>query len=283
MELSTISYVLEELKRRPAAELETQTREFKGWCRDPKELSEKIVEAAVCLANTDGGLVFVGVDDQKPGEKAISRCPHPSLTADWIKMRIRDFTRPPVQCSVVRLDDLIPAVRGTPAEDVFVIDVRKKSQPTGHMTHWGVSLVRVDTQCRTEYLVSNDDFTALWLERLGFRALHEASIQESIKRREAVYTDARYLGRDSINHLVGVGLLKSRGDQSSIGVESLMPSMGALLLLGHEERLRAELPSSAETSVAFEIPVNSPFTISSWNNIVISVDRYVGLINNLNC
>jgi predicted HTH transcriptional regulator len=148
------------------------------------------------------------------------------------------------------------------------------------MTHWGVSLVRVDTQCRTEYLINNDDFTALWLDHLGFRALYEPSIQDAIKRRQAVYTDARYLGHNSMNHLTSVGLVKSREERSLSGVESLMPSMGALLLLGQEERLRAELPSAAETSVSFEIPINSPFTISSWSNIVISVDRYVSLINN---
>jgi len=34
----------------PAGNLETQTLEFKGWCRDEKELSQKVSEAAVCLA-----------------------------------------------------------------------------------------------------------------------------------------------------------------------------------------------------------------------------------------
>jgi ATP-dependent DNA helicase RecG len=277
MELATITYVLDELKRRPATELETQTREFKGWCKDPKELSDKIIEAAVCLANTDGGLIFVGVDDQKRGEMAISRCPHPSLTADWIKMRIRDFTRPPVQCSVIRLDELVPSISGTPAADVFVLDIRKKTQPSGHMTHWGVSLVRVDTQCRTEYLVDNDDYTAMWLDHLTFRAVDELSIQSAITKRQATYSDIKYLGHDPIDHLMGLGLLRLKKEGSVPSSESLTPSIGALLLLGKAERIKAELPS-AETTVAIEIPVMAPFTSSNWYNIVDSVDRYVGVI-----
>ena len=82
MEKSTVVQILARLKERPAGELETQTLEFKGWCRDEKELAREISEAVVCLANGDGGLVFVGVDDKKLGDAAIVRCPYPFVTTD---------------------------------------------------------------------------------------------------------------------------------------------------------------------------------------------------------
>jgi predicted HTH transcriptional regulator len=47
----------------PAASVEPQQLEFKSWCKDDRELSREIADAAVCLASTDGGLLILGVDD----------------------------------------------------------------------------------------------------------------------------------------------------------------------------------------------------------------------------
>ena len=86
MEQSTVVQILDPLKERCAGDLESQTLEVKGWCRDEKDLAREISEAAVCLANGDGGLVLVGVDDKKLGDAAITRCPYPVLRPTGSKL-----------------------------------------------------------------------------------------------------------------------------------------------------------------------------------------------------
>ena len=53
-----VAQIIEQLQYHPAGKIESQTLEFKGWCKDEKELSSEICEAAVCLANADGGMVI---------------------------------------------------------------------------------------------------------------------------------------------------------------------------------------------------------------------------------
>src|SRR5215467_3466845 len=106
-----VAEILKRLNDSPAGKLESKVLEFKSWCKDQKDLSYEIAEAAVCLANAEGGLVIVGVDDKKAGIQALKACPYPSLTLDWIKKVVRDLTKPPVQCNVAKAIDLIPELQ----------------------------------------------------------------------------------------------------------------------------------------------------------------------------
>jgi predicted HTH transcriptional regulator len=159
MELALVSDILDRLKQCPAKQLETQSLEFKSWCKTEKDLSYEITEAAVCLSNTAGGLVIVGVDDKKTIPAAIEACPHPFLTVDSIKKWIWDLTKPPVNCNVVRLSDIFANLKGTPPGDLFIVEVRKTTHASGHRTNRGVSLIRIDTECRPEYFTERRTIT----------------------------------------------------------------------------------------------------------------------------
>src|SRR5437660_1143991 len=53
----------------PADALENESLEIKGWCHNEKELTEKVVDAASCLANAQGGVVLVGVGEESTAQK----------------------------------------------------------------------------------------------------------------------------------------------------------------------------------------------------------------------
>ncbi|MEM4168446.1 MAG: ATP-binding protein, partial [Candidatus Caldarchaeum sp.] len=64
----TIRALLNELDRRPAAELESETLEFKEWSREweqgesgRRKFYRLLAEYAVCFANHKGGALVLGV------------------------------------------------------------------------------------------------------------------------------------------------------------------------------------------------------------------------------
>jgi len=278
MELASLSKILERLNDCPARDLESQSLEFKGWCKSEKDLSHEIGEAAVCLANTVGGLIIVGVDDKNTGAAAISPCPHPSLTVDLVKKWIWDLTKPPVECNVVRLSDLLPTTQGLPMGDLFIVEVQKTSHASGHRTTRGVSLIRIDKECRPEYFTEKDDYSALCLERSTLGDLSEVSLRAAISHRENRYPDVKRLGYTGLDHLRGSELVRFVDEGQSTAREATILSIAALLFLGREERIKANLPSAETVFVIQDSPV-SPLTSSNWYNLEEAIRRYLPLIN----
>jgi predicted HTH transcriptional regulator len=250
-----VAEILDRLKESPAGKLESKVLEFKSWCKDQKALSYEISEAAVCLANADGGLVIIGVDDKKAGIQALKACPYPSLTVDWIKKVIRDLTKPPVQCNVAKATDLIPDLRTTPCRDLLIIDVAKTHLPNGHRTNDGVSYIRVDTECRVDYFTNEDDYTKSWLEHADLSYLHDPSIQEAIKKREATYSHLRHSGHRPLDHLLETGLVRLKDGMSGSETNAMAPSIAGFLMLGDTDRLQKEI-SAAGTVYTIETSVN---------------------------
>src|ERR1700674_210692 len=80
-----------------AEEVESDQLEIKGWCRDDRELAEKVAEACSCIANTSGGFVLVGVAEGTTGGRKFSPCPHNVVNVSWFQSNIHDLTKPPVQ------------------------------------------------------------------------------------------------------------------------------------------------------------------------------------------
>src|SRR3990172_3734708 len=65
--IQVLKNLLVQLSDQSSDAVESQTIEIKSWCHDDRQLAEKVAEAAACLANTDGGIVLVGIDDKRNG------------------------------------------------------------------------------------------------------------------------------------------------------------------------------------------------------------------------
>jgi predicted HTH transcriptional regulator len=160
---------------------------FKGWCNDEKELSQKIAEAAVCLSNTEGGLLIVGVDDSGTGTGAIRPCPYASVSTNWVRSRIRELTKPAVKCGVHQLRELDPTVTSTRVGEIFVVQIPKTSQPGGHRTTTGISYRRSDKECLPDSIAAGDDFSDCLLEHISVDlAFDFGTLRKAAHNRESV-------------------------------------------------------------------------------------------------
>ena len=87
--------LLDQLVHCAAADLETQTLDFKEWkARSDDDSIDMIVEAVICMANADGGCLLIGVRDNCIGrENAILGIPW-HIEADELKRAIHNKTDP---------------------------------------------------------------------------------------------------------------------------------------------------------------------------------------------
>jgi ATP-dependent DNA helicase RecG len=234
--------------RRLIAEGESFTVEFKGEQRSPLNDAE-LVETVVCLANGEGGVLLIGVDDD--GTVTGARPRHEAGITDPRRLTalIANRTRPSlsVRCSIVAL----------PEGDVIAIQVDEAPTPVGtvdgryvrraivgrgepgclplhfhemqaHLADRGV----LDYAALTVVGASWDDLDPLEFER--FRRL----IRESGGQ-----------GDSALLSLPDLELAKSLGVvDANHAVRAIRA--GALLLFGREEALRRHVPGH---EVAFQV------------------------------
>jgi hypothetical protein len=122
-------------------EVESEQLEIKGWCRDERELGEKVAEACSCLANTVGGFVFVGVEDG-PARRRFSASPHLIVNAGWFQTTIHNQTHPPVDFTPFDASKLLADVLGRSDVNLFVLRVPRTRCISGHVTHKGIPHAR---------------------------------------------------------------------------------------------------------------------------------------------
>ena len=149
-----------------------------------------------------------------------------------------------------------------PVSDLFIVEMSKTNLASGHQTHRGVSLVRANNECRTQYLADRDDYTEVWLDNVTYDSLADTSITAAIKSRESHFPHIKRLGHRPIDHLTETGLLRLKEDACIAGVDAFTGSAAALILLGKENRIKAEIPS-AETVIAVETPITTPLTTTN--------------------
>lgn len=132
----TILHLLDRLHEVPADALESEVLDFKRWEGAKKSLSEA-VEAAVCFANAEGGLVVFGVKDQTKGKaNAITGCERYDL--DVWRRGIYEGTRPHPTVDVSELE--------VPEGRLILVRVQKGPAPP-YGTAAGLYQVRVGKNC----------------------------------------------------------------------------------------------------------------------------------------
>ncbi len=275
MEAARVEQILASLRSRSARDLESQTLEFKSWCRDEKEFAFAIAEACVCLTNADGGLVIGGVEDRGSLPASVRACPYPQVSSEWLKAKIRELTKPPVRCNVNRLGEVLADLRNSPAGDIFVVEVIRTNLPSGHRTNRGVSYVRAGNECRTEYFVDGDDFSDETLSGLTPEGLDPAAIGEAITSRSRAYPFAQLGGRRQLDHLQDTDLIRICGDADR--ADGCIPTVAALILFGTESAIRTYL-RSAQTVVVVDTSTTAPLTTSEWRNLAHGLSAYIRVI-----
>ncbi len=276
IESSRIEDVLNSLMVTRATDLESQTLEFKSWGKDEKDLSRHLEEATVCLANADGGFVIIGVHDRNTGRAAFERCRFAPIRSDWVRARIAQLTRPPVRCYVERAGDAVHNLPCVESGDVIVIQVFKRTSPTAHTTHDGISYVRVDKEC-TQYRIGDEDFTKSSLDHFDEQQLDWTTVEEAVLHREAKSSELKALGYEARDYLLEAGLLRVSDHLGSKGEAQYLLSVAGLLLFGKEKSIAHEFPA-AQTVVAVEGPGNRSMTDVSSPNIASAIGRTMRLI-----
>ena len=223
--------IIQLLAQAPDA-LENEKLEIKGWCRDERELIDKVVDASHCLANAQGGHVLVGVDED--GFRRFSLCPHPNVSANWLVNRIQDNTHPPVGCRAIDLTSVLSEIRGTGDANLYALVIDKKRCISGHTNAKGISKIRVGKDCRIQY-TSDDDRTNALVPGITTSDLSLESINWAMSQYRRSFTPMEVVS-DPWEFLAGARLLQDP-DNSEGRYDRYSVTLAALILFGKQAAL----------------------------------------------
>jgi ATP-dependent DNA helicase RecG len=167
--------IISELLIRTTDEVESEQLEIKSWCRDERELAEKVAEASACLANTSGGFVLIGVTDGAEGRRKFSGCPHPAVCVSWLQTSVHNFTKPPVEVVPFDASGLLAEILECKGNSLYALRVAPSRHISGHITNKGVSKVRIGKECQPQY-TAEDDRTAAPVPLMSLENLSASSI-----------------------------------------------------------------------------------------------------------
>ncbi len=116
-------------------DLESETLDFKEQARGDSETLKTVADAALCFANSSGGVVVVGVADRVGGPQALRGT---TLEPDTVRKRVYELSRPPLT-----VDAWAEMVHGVRLLFVFV-----PQSPEIHSDPQGRAPRRIGTDCR---------------------------------------------------------------------------------------------------------------------------------------
>jgi hypothetical protein len=83
----------------PPHDLESPTLDFKEEKKTADETIKLLLQASICFANANGGVIVVGVANKAGGGEAVVGC---EIEADLLQRRIFELSRPPLTVDVRR-------------------------------------------------------------------------------------------------------------------------------------------------------------------------------------
>jgi ATP-dependent DNA helicase RecG len=233
-----IRAILKQLEGRSAHELESETLEFKRWEPNLKQLHRLLREEAVCLANTRGGAIVLGVNERartrKEAIQGVGQYDIPSL-----RRAIYDGTDPHI---LVDIEEIIE-----PEGTLLLVHIPRGLPP--HTTTDGVSRIRVGSECKpltgrmlAQLLAAGGqrDITA---EVIPDACLDDLDPKDIAELRRIIEQDAenKNLASLQVNELL-----------SSLGlVSGENPVFACLLLLGKAEVIRRTIPQHEVTFIRY--------------------------------
>ncbi len=261
--LGQVPDLVEQLRRTPPCGVERRIFEVKGWCYDEKDLWKETTDAAVCLANTDGGIILVGLDDKQLIDQA-RPCPHSGVTPEWLRDSVSKFSHPAVECSAHWLREIVPTAPPS-AKDCIVLVVPRKTILGVHRTHRGVCLIRHGDNCDVDHLTSEDDYTNIIVEGADVSALSNESLHLAFTKnpvRPRVHARWRESQRATEDLLVDFNLVRPEGNRTVV-------KLAAVLLFGRRDFLSRLTDATflRVTSVDPSKPYTEPYTTEIRGNI----------------
>ena len=218
----------------PPCQLEGQRLEIKGWCSCPKELSQEIAEAAVCLANADGGIVIIGVSDKHTSPICFKPCTHPEVNPEWVEERVSVLTSPPVVCRAFTVSELLPQMVGTREAGVMVLDVPRTSSVELHKFQ-GVCYKRRDDKCPVEYSTSADDFSDMVIPHTGLDDVDHSTLSQIVE-------GAPLSSRHGIGHADFLRNAQLTRAESRLDPDQELLTVAGLLLVGKPTSIAKYMP-----------------------------------------
>ena len=229
------------LEHQKAAELESDTLEFKEWSAEweggeagKRKFYRMLAEYAVCFANHQGGTLVLGVRDQVQGyARALTGCG--VYDPNEIRTRIYEMTDPKllVEVEELRIDDL----------GVRLLLVHCPRGIGVHTTTDGVAKVRVGAECkpmtgsmRQQRLIEMGlvDITAQTIDASANEALDPSEIARLRRLIEARHPNATLLKLRDAELMEQVGV--TQGGRVTLA---------GLLIAGVESAIRQHVPFHA--------------------------------------
>jgi len=223
--------LLDQLEKKKAEELESETLDFKKWVNKPKELYKMLIEYAVCFANQKGGTLVLGVNDKVKGkDKAVTGCSGYNIPE--MKSRVYEATDPKI---LVDIEELYIEDMGVTMLLVHI--------PQGigiHTTTDGTGKIRIGKSCKplTGSMRSQraielglQDFTAEVVKALTYEDLGKIEIERLrniIKARRPESALLKLRDEDLLNQ---IGLIKNGH-----------PTIAGILLVGNEDVIEKYIP-----------------------------------------
>ncbi len=207
-----------------AKDVESYTLDFKEHGRSHDETVKSVVEAAICFANSAGGVVVLGVSNKERGPGAFKGT---AITSEDVKKRIYDLTNP----------HLLVDSRAETRFGASLVLIHVPQSPEIHADMQGRALRRVATDCHpmspTEQMILREERLGIdWSEQLSSRPLTDISPVALASARQVLGTltgPRRGLASASDKELLrALGLVNNRGQLLRAGEVLLCDPRGGV-------------------------------------------------------